>query len=85
VTYAITLTPAAARQLRKLEPATRRRIQAVFETLAVNPRPPGATQLVGTSDWRVRTGSYRIVYEINDGTLFIIVVTIGHRRDVYNR
>ena len=86
MTYQIVLAPSAARQLRKFEPDIRRRIQAVLELLAENPRPPAATQLVGgAGDWRVRTGDYRVIYEIDDGRLLILVLRMGHRRDVYER
>ena len=84
MTYRITLAPAAARQLRKFDPQVRRRIQAALGLLATEPRPPAATQLVGGSgEWRVRTGDYRIVYEIRDEELLVLVLRIGHRRDVY--
>ncbi|MBA3620521.1 MAG: type II toxin-antitoxin system RelE/ParE family toxin [Acidothermales bacterium] len=84
MTYRITLAPPAARQLRKLDPQARRRIQAALELLAVEPRPPAATQLVGGSgEWRVRTGDYRIVYEIEDDHLLVLVLRVGHRREVY--
>ena len=86
MTYQIVLAPSAARQLRKFEPDIRRRIQAVLELLAENPRPPAATQLVGgAGEWRVRTGDYRVVYEIDDGRLLILVLRMGHRREVYER
>ena len=86
MTYSITLTPSAARQLRKFDPDVRRRIQAALELLAVEPRPPAAIRLVGGSgEWRVRTGDYRIVYEFNDGQLLILVLRIGHRREIYDR
>lgn len=84
MTYRITLAPPAARQLRKLDPQARRRIQAALELLAVEPRPPAATQLVGGSgEWRVRTGDYRIVYEVADDHLLVLVLRVGHRREVY--
>ncbi len=84
VTYRITLAPAAARQLRKFDPQVRRRIQAALELLATQPRPPAATRLVGGSgEWRVRTGDYRIVYEIEDDQLLVLVLRVGHRRAVY--
>lgn len=84
MTYRITLAPPTARQLRKLDPQARRRIQAALELLAVEPRPPAATQLVGGSgEWRVRTGDYRIVYEIEDDHLLVLVLRVGHRREVY--
>jgi len=86
MTYQIVLAPSAARQLRKFDPDIRRRIQAVLELLAENPRPPAATQLVGgAGEWRVRTGDYRVIYEIDDGRLLILVLRMGHRREVYER
>ncbi len=84
MTYRVTLSPAAARQLRKLDAHVRRRIQAALELLAEQPRPPSATRLVGgAGEWRVRTGDYRIVYEIEDDHLLILVLRLGHRREVY--
>jgi mRNA interferase RelE/StbE len=84
VTYAVEVAPAAVRQLRKLPPEARRRIQAAVELLAETPRPPGAKKLSGSSgDWRVRTGDYRIIYEIEDDRLIVLVVAVGHRREVY--
>lgn len=84
--YRITLAPAASRQLRKMDATARRRVQAVIETLAANPRPPGAVRLVGgAGEWRVRSGDYRVVYQIDDGVLVILVVAVGHRRDIYRR
>ncbi len=84
MTYRITLAPSAARQLRTLDPQARRRIQAALELLAADPRPPAATRLVGGSgEWRVRTGDHRIIYEIEDDRLLVLVLRIGHRRDVY--
>ncbi|MDJ0355723.1 type II toxin-antitoxin system RelE/ParE family toxin [Paenarthrobacter sp. PH39-S1] len=82
--YAVQIAPAAARQLRKLPPESRRRIQAAIELLAVTPRPPGTKKLAGnTGDWRIRTGDYRIVYEIHDDRLVVLVVAVGHRRGIY--
>jgi mRNA interferase RelE/StbE len=84
VTYQVRLAPRPARELRKLDPPARRRIQAALELLADNPRPPAARQLVGgAGEWRVRTGDYRIVYEIQDEVLLVLVLRIGHRREVY--
>jgi mRNA interferase RelE/StbE len=81
--YTVTISPAASRQLRKLDPAARRRVQAVIDLLAEDPRPPAARQLVGgVGEWRVRTGDYRLVYDIQDKELIVLVITVGHRRDV---
>jgi len=74
--YRVTLAPAAAHQLRKFDPQVRRRLQAAIELLAGEPRPPAATQLVGgAGEWRVRTGDYRIVYEIHDDELLVLDAT----------
>jgi mRNA interferase RelE/StbE len=82
MTYRIEVAPAAVRQLRKLDPPARRRIQAAVELLAQEPRPAGARKLVsGDHEWRVRTGDYRIVYEIHDQVLLVLVLAVGHRRD----
>ena len=86
MTYRVALAPAAARQLRKFDPQVRRRVQAAIELLATEPRPPAATQLVGgAGEWRVRTGDYRIVYEIEDERLLVLVLSAGHRREIYQR
>ena len=86
MTYRVSLAPSAARELRKFDPDVRRRIQAVLELLATEPRPPAAIRLVGGSgEWRVRTGDYRVVYEINDDQLLVLVVRMAHRREVYDR
>lgn len=84
--YEVALAPAAAQQLRKFDPQVRRRVQAAIELLATEPRPPAATRLVGgAGEWRVRTGDYRIVYEIEDERLLVLVLSVGHRRDIYQR
>ena len=86
MTYRVALAPAAARQLRKFDPQVRRRVQAAIELLATEPRPPAATRLVGgAGEWRVRTGDYRIVYEIQDERLLVLVLSAGHRREIYQR
>ncbi|GAB2543663.1 type II toxin-antitoxin system RelE family toxin [Brachybacterium huguangmaarense] len=83
MTHRIELAPGAARSLRTLDPPARRRIQAAIELLGEEPRPPGATKLVGGSgEWRLRTGDYRIIYEIDDGVLLVLVLAVGHRREI---
>jgi len=85
VTYRIEVLPAAVREIRKLPPDAKRRVQAVIELLSDNPRPPAATKLTARPEWRVRTGDYRVLYRIEDDILTIVVVRAGHRRDVYER
>ena len=84
MTYRIDVAPATARELRKLDPPARRRIQAAVELLAEAPRPPTAKPLVDSGGaWRVRVGDYRIVYDIEDDRLVILVLRVAHRREVY--
>lgn len=81
--YRIEVRPAAARQLRKLDPPTARRVQGAIALLANDPRPPASRPLTGRPAWRVRVGDYRVIYTIEDDRLVVVVVTVGHRRDAY--
>ncbi len=83
--YRIELRPAAVRALRKLDPPVARRLQAVIALLAEDPRPPASRPLRGRPAWRVRVGDYRVIYTIEDDVLLIVVVTLGRRRDIYDR
>lgn len=85
MTYRIELRPAAVRALRKLDPQDRPRLQAAIALLAQDPRPPSARPLKGRAGFRVRVGDYRILYTVADDVLLVVVVTLGHRRDVYER
>ncbi len=86
MTYRIEVAPTAVRQLRQLDPAARRRVQAAIELLADQPRPSGVKKLAaGDGEWRARTGDYRIVFEIHDEVLLVLVVAVGHRREIYQR
>lgn len=82
-TYEIEFRPAALRELRKIDRSTQPRIQGAIALLAIDPRPPASRQLRGRDGYRLRVGDYRIIYTIDDGVLLIVVVTIGHRREVY--
>jgi len=79
------LRPAALRALRKLDPPVARRVQAAIALLAEDPRPPASRPLRGRPAWRVRVGDYRVIYTIEEDVLLVVVVTLGHRRDVYDR
>lgn len=60
------------------------RILARLAGLETNPRPPDVKKLTGRDAWRIRVGDYRVIYEIHDRVLQIIVIAIGHRREVYH-
>ncbi|MEO5747351.1 MAG: type II toxin-antitoxin system RelE/ParE family toxin [Ornithinibacter sp.] len=67
MSYRVEVAPATPRQIRRLDPPTRRRIQAAIELLAHQPRPGGAKKLVGgEGEWRVRSGDDRSIYEIHE-------------------
>ncbi|MGI8778251.1 MAG: type II toxin-antitoxin system RelE family toxin [Acidimicrobiales bacterium] len=83
--YRIEVRPAAARVLRKLDPSVQPRIQGAIALLGQDPRPPAARALRGRPGFRVRVGDYRVIYTINDDVLVVVVVALGHRRDVYQR
>ncbi len=86
MSYQIEVAPSAVRQLRKLDRVAQRRVQGAIELVASEPRPNGAKKLIGgDGEWRVRTGDYRIVYELHDHVLLVLVVAVGHRSDIYER
>ncbi len=84
-THRVELRPAAAKALRKLDPQVRGRIQGAIALLAQDPRPPAARALQDRSGLRVRVGDYRIIYTVQDDILLVVVVTLGHRREIYER
>lgn len=82
--YRIELTPAAQRDLRSLDRPLLRRIDAKIRALAEDPRPLGVEKLTGEGNiYRVRVGDYRILYQIDDAVVIVLVVRVRHRRDVY--
>lgn len=81
--YRIEYTAAAARILRSLDRALQRRVLSKIETLQENPRPSAAVKLTGHDAYRIRIGDYRVIYAIADERLVVLVVEIGHRREVY--
>lgn len=84
MTYKVEITPAAKRQIKKLIQSVQLVIVERLEQLTENPRPPGALKMQGAESlYRIRVGDYRIIYEIQDQTLLIAVVKVGHRGDVY--
>lgn len=82
--YKIVYKTSAERSFSKLPKDVQKRLFLAIQRLAIDPRPPGVKKLQSAFDlYRIRVGDYRVVYTIQDGELKILVVTIGHRRDVY--
>jgi len=81
--YKIYFKRSAVKDLDAIPQKDLQRIINRIDLLKENPRPPGCEKLSGQERYRVRQGSYRIIYSIQDDVLTIWVVKIGHRRDVY--
>jgi len=82
--YDIELTPAAERTLRKLDKPIPRRLVAEIGHLAYDPRPSGVKALAGhPGALRLRVGDYRVVYRVEDKRLLVLVLDLGHRREIY--
>ena len=82
--YRIEFTRKAAKLFKKLSNADKQRLKPKIDALAKNPRPSGVVKLSGEDDlYRVRVGDYRIIYSIKDNRLLVLVVKIGHRRNIY--
>lgn len=79
------ISSAARRQISKLPRDGQQRVVAVLALLAEEPRPPASKKLTGRDAWRVRTGGWRIIYEVHDNELLVMVIATGHRRDIYRR
>jgi mRNA interferase RelE/StbE len=86
VSYAVQLEKSVVRFLLRLRDAKlKARLDQAIESLATDPRPPGCRKLAGTSDrYRTRIGDYRIIYRVDDGKVTVLVLLIGHRREVYD-
>ncbi len=83
MSYQVILPKSAQKELDRLPDDVARRILTRLRALESNPRPPDVKKLKGRTAWRVRVGDYRIIYEIHDRELMVIIVTIGNRREVY--
>ncbi len=82
--YTVEFKPSAARALRRLPRDVQARIGETITSLAENPFPQGVKKLKGEENtYRVRVGDYRIVYDVDGAALIILVLRVGHRRDVY--
>ncbi len=81
--YKLLIKPSAVKELEALPKKDRLRIVRRMEALSQNPRPPGCEKLSGEEKYRVRQGSFRVVYSISDSERTVVVVKIGHPKNVY--
>lgn len=82
--YLVEVSKVAEKQISSLDRPVQKRIIDSLEVLAETPRPIGAKKLKGLVDvWRIRIGDYRALYTIEDQRLMVLVIKVGHRREVY--
>jgi len=82
--YSLLFKPVALRQLERLPREVQRRVAVRIEMLREDPTPPGSKRLIGLDDtWRIRIADYRVVYQLQRSALVVLVLKIGHRREVY--
>lgn len=81
--FQIILPKSVQKELDRLPDEILNRILARLAALEVNPRPADVKKLKGRAAWRIRVGDYRVIYEIHDRILQVIVITVGHRREIY--
>ena len=84
--YTVEITSVARRQIRHLPKSMRDRIISRLDALAHNPRPPGVIKMKGRrrrDEYRIRVGNYRVIYQINDDMLVVLIVRVADRREAY--
>jgi Cytotoxic translational repressor of toxin-antitoxin stability system len=83
MSYSVLILPSALKSLNKLPEPVKKLIDKKINSLSENPRPHGCKKLIADDAWRVRIGDYRVIYEINDQKITVIIVKIGNRKEVY--
>ena len=84
--YRVEFTPRAERDFKALDGSVRGRIKQRIDSLAENPHPAGIKKIEGEDElYRLRVGDYRILYQVKSKILLVLIVRIGHRREVYRR
>lgn len=81
--YSLEFKRSVQKDVRAIPKRDLQRILGRIEALRDDPRPPGSVKLSGEEYYRIRQGDYRIVYEIIDDRLVVVIIAVGHRRDVY--
>jgi len=81
--YTVFIRKSAQKSIARLASSIQDRIFHAIRELASDPRPVGVKKLAGREAWRIRIGDYRVIYEIYDDRRVVIVIVVGHRREVY--
>ena len=83
MSYIVEFTSSAEKDLKKISIVETRKILSEIEKLQYDPRPNNCKKLKNSNSYRIRAGGYRVIYEIVDKKLLILVIKIGHRKDIY--
>ena len=84
--YRIEFSHGAAKQLGVLPGKIQKRIANLIDSLVQDPRPSGCVKLRGSEDiWRLRVGDYRVLYQLRDQEILVLVLRVAHRREAYKR
>ncbi|HIX00211.1 MAG TPA: type II toxin-antitoxin system RelE/ParE family toxin [Candidatus Nesterenkonia stercoripullorum] len=82
--YRVSVAREVAKTFRRIHPQDAKRLKVAISALAEDPRPPGSIQLAGgDGELRIRVGDYRVIYEIHEQEVIVLVLRVGHRRQVY--
>jgi len=79
--YRVELAPAAQRQLRRLPPGQAAELRGPILALGLDPRPPGAAKVTGSDVWRLRVGSLRVIFAVDDSARLVIVLKVARRSE----
>ncbi|MES2701963.1 MAG: type II toxin-antitoxin system RelE/ParE family toxin [Bacteroidota bacterium] len=82
--YSLNFSRQAFKELEQINEPFYSKVKLAISTLALDPRPYGYKKLKGRTGYRIKVGIYRIIYDIVDTELIVDVITIGHRKDVYD-
>lgn len=83
MTYAIRFTRSAQKELKKLDSKQQIRLLEAIQTLGKYPKKGDVRPMVGSTAWRLRVGNYRVIYDIKDHEVTVLILKVGHRKDVY--
>jgi mRNA interferase RelE/StbE len=81
--YQVVISNKAEKSLLKLGSTIYARVVSALNKLHIDAHPPGCKKLKGREAWRIRVGDYRVIYEIEDNKMIIRIISVGHRKDVY--
>jgi len=83
--YKLEFATSIRKDLKKVDKKEVRRILTSIEKLAEEPRPSGSKKLTNEELYRIRIGNYRVIYEVHDGRLVVLIVKVGNRKDIYRK